>query len=566
MRISPVTYEPKTQKTKFKNNSVAQTFVPQSNVISNIYYMPNLTPNFKGLRLETKVIQKVVGKEHHGLGIYTKDKQFIDYLKLNYEGLKKEALDITKATKEEITAYRFSLSLLESYAEGSEFGTQWVQRYNPFNRKNPLATSHSLNSIDIKEEVFNANLEILTNPKRGLSLDIPITDEKGRINLNCTVFDTETTGTNTNKDKIIQIATVPLKNGKIHEQGIFNKYINPEIPIPEEASLVNGITDATVKDAPTIEMVMDNFLGNSLNKQSGVIVAYNGVKFDVPLLNRAIREYNVFSAKDLKERAVYKVLDPYILIQRIHPFLGAKKKLSQQYHWLFCKPMDNAHDALADVKGTIDVLKYCLYALSEKRINKNIPLTLRQVLAFQNGAQNIPNLNFALSKTKNFNANVKFDESYKFDSLDVDNYFKNYKLNKQTLNGLVDVIGAENISRMEKSGIVDEPVGMTYKGHKLQAAETDKIPKTNKYQNASYVMKENFKKVLSFAKLEGFNGKSKEEIEELITENSKEYICKQSKNLWFKNVDPDDIKRGNDLPDDNITRRVMMEKMEDVKS
>lgn len=564
MRISPVKYEQRSQKTGLRNNHAVNPLMPQNNTLSNVYYRPNFSPKFKGLRLETKVIQKIVGKEHQGLGIYTKDKQFIDYLKLNYEGLKKEALDITKATKDEITAYRFSLSLLESYAEGSEFGTQWVQRYNPFNRKNPLATSHSLNSIDIKEEVFNSNLEILTNPKRGLSLDIPITDEKGRINLNCTVFDTETTGTNINKDKIIQIATVPLKNGKLYEKGIFNKYINPEIPIPESASVVNGITDSTVKDAPTIEMIMDNFLGNSLNKQSGVIVAYNGVKFDIPLLNRAIREYNVFSAKDLKERAVYKVLDPYILIQRIHPFLGAKKKLGQQYHWLFCKPMDNAHDALADVKGTIDVLKYCLYFLSERRANKNIPLTLRQVLAFQNGAQNIPNLNFALSKTKNFNANVKFDESYKFDSLDVDNYFKNYKLSKEKLNNFVDVIGAENLSKIQNSGIVDEPVGMTYKGHKLQAAETDKIPKTNKNQNASYMMKENFKKVLGFAKLEGFNGKSKEEIEEFITENSKEYISRQSKSLWFKNVDPEDIAKGNDLPDDTITRRVMMEKLEEV--
>lgn len=568
MRVIPIQNENNRQRTTLMNKKVVSVpMYPQNNSISNVFYHPmyqvQYQPNFKGLTLETKVIQKVVGKEFQGLGIYTTDKNFIDFLKVGYEKLSKEPLDIVKATDDEITAHRFSLALAESYSEGSDFGTSWVKRYNPENRNSPLAVSHTLNSEDMKEEVFAKNLEILYNPRKGKSLDIPITDKDGNLCLDAVVFDTETTGTKIDSDKIIQIATVGIKNGKIvkDESGTFNQLINPEIPIPEEASAINGITDDMVKDAPTMDKVLDKFLGKHLNKQNGIIVVYNS-KFDIPLLNKAIREHNVFASADLKEKPLSKTLDPFILIQRIHPFLGAKKKLSGQYHWLFCKPMEDAHDALADVKGTIDVLKYCLYYLSEHRKDKTVPLTLREVLIFQNGGHGVENINIPLHPTKNFNAKFIFDESYRPEPLDVTNYFKGYKLTRKAIAEITPEIGEENVAKLLNGGIVDEMVGTSYKGHPLQAAETERIPKTKAFKSLSYTMKQNFKKVLGFVKLEPYNGKSKEEIEDFITEKSKCYLKEKIKEIWIKNVNPKDIAQGNDLPDDAIARKVMKEVQE----
>lgn len=60
--------------------------------------------------------------------------------------------------------------------------------------------------------------------------------------------------------------------------------------------------------------------------------------------------------------------------------------------------MENAHDAFADVKGTVDVLKYTLYYLSEHRKDKSKPLTLREVLLFQNGC-NVANIDIPLIRT-----------------------------------------------------------------------------------------------------------------------------------------------------------------------
>lgn len=534
--------------------------LPQYNTISNVYYAP-IRPNFKGIRFETNVVQKVVGKKFQGLGIYTPDRNFIDFLKVGYDKLATEPLDIVNATKNEIAAHRFSLALSETYAMGSDFGTQWVKRYNPANRNSPLAVSHTLNSEVIQEEIFAPNLKLLYDKRFGKSLDVPITDKDGKLILDAVIFDTETTGTNPKTDKIVQIATMQMKKGNIVPEKSVNQLINPGIPIPKEAESVHGISDEMVKNAPKMDDFVGNLLDETLTKKNGIIVAYNS-KFDVPLLNRYIREHNVSSDKQLKEKSLAKVLDPFILIQRIHPFLGAKKKLGQQYHWLFCKPMENAHDALADVNGTVDVLKYCLYYLSEHRKDKSIPLTLREVLIFQNGGHKVKNINIPLHPSKNYNNLYKFEESYHLVPLDVDNYFQGYKLSRKVIDEITPQIGEKNANKLLQKDFVNTTISEKQGNLPVQAAETQIDKSTGKFKTLSYVTEGNFKKVLKYAKLEDYNGSSREEIENLITEKAKTYSKEGTKEIWIKNVDPNEISRGNDLPDDNITRRVMRERME----
>lgn len=554
------------QKTENRVNNMQRAMVskpvsapvyPQRNEISNVYYMPlnmnNKKTSFGGLRLETNVIQKVKGKQFQGAGLYKNGKDFIDFLKVGYDKLATEPLNILKATKAEIVAHRFALALAETYAEGSSFGTQWVKRYNPENRRSPLAVSHSLNSDYMKENYYVKNLEYLYDLDNHKELDIPITDKNGKLNLDAIVFDTETTGPNPKVDKIVQIATIPIKKGQVTKFGVCDQLINPEIPMPAGAEAVHGISDEMVKDMPTIEKFLKKFTNQVINKKNGVLCAYNA-KFDVPLLNREIREHNIYSSDHIEERNMAEVLDPFLLIQRIHPFLGAKKKLGFQYHWLFCKPMENAHDALADVTGTADVLKYCLYYLSEHRKDKTVPLTLREVLIFQNGGHGVENIDIPLDASKNYNKNFKFDKSYRAEPLDVDNYFQGYKLTEKVIKDLEPEIGSKNVQKL-----LNQSVGGAVAAQGLASSETEQIKDTNTFKNMSYVLADNFKKVLGFAELEEFNGKSPEEIIDTITDHSKRYLHEKTKEIWLKNVDPDDIAKGNDLPDDEIAKRVMRE-------
>src|SRR5574344_557355 len=193
-----------------KNNLSAGGFHKQNSVTSdiiapqfgNIAYMPV----FQGLKLEDNVIKKVIGKQFYGKSIFNKD-GFIDFSKIGSDKLKTEDLDITKATKDEITAYRYSLALSEAYE------CSWVNRYNPFNRKYPLATLHTLNSQSRNNKVYSGYLEKLHNALMCKSLDVPIVGKNGRLCFDGVVFDTETTGTSVTHDKIIQIASMQIKGG-----------------------------------------------------------------------------------------------------------------------------------------------------------------------------------------------------------------------------------------------------------------------------------------------------------------------------------------------------------------
>lgn len=76
-----------------------------------------------------------------------------------------------------------------------------------------------------------------------------------RMKLNLTkpliVFDLETTGLDLVNDRIIQISFIKVHpDGKEERENIF---INPEKPIPAEVTLLTGISDADVADAPTFK-------------------------------------------------------------------------------------------------------------------------------------------------------------------------------------------------------------------------------------------------------------------------------------------------------------------------
>ena len=61
----------------------------------------------------------------------------------------------------------------------------------------------------------------------------------------CLVLDTETTGLHDGA-RIVELAVLGI-DGSV----LLDSLVNPQVPIPEEATDIHGITDAMVKDAPT---------------------------------------------------------------------------------------------------------------------------------------------------------------------------------------------------------------------------------------------------------------------------------------------------------------------------
>lgn len=94
-------------------------------------------------------------------------------------------------------------------------------------------------------------------------------------------YDVETTGLKSKTSKILSLSAIKYK----YEDNLFKEidrldvFINPCLPIPEEASKVNGITNEKVKDEmdewDTHEKIIRPFFGDN-----PILAGYNILKFD----------------------------------------------------------------------------------------------------------------------------------------------------------------------------------------------------------------------------------------------------------------------------------------------
>ncbi|MGN0682510.1 MAG: PolC-type DNA polymerase III, partial [Oscillospiraceae bacterium] len=99
------------------------------------------------------------------------------------------------------------------------------------------------------------------------------------------VFDVETTGLSSEKDRLTEIGAVKLKNRQVVEE--FQTFVNPGMEIPSNISDLTGITDEMVQGAPDDVSAVKSFF-EFVGK--GVLVAHNS-NFDTSFL-RAVCERN----------------------------------------------------------------------------------------------------------------------------------------------------------------------------------------------------------------------------------------------------------------------------------
>jgi DNA polymerase III subunit epsilon len=156
-------------------------------------------------------------------------------------------------------------------------------------------------------------------------------------------FDIESTGLNVIRDRILQIALIKyLKTGG--EPLEMELMINPEIPISEESISIHGITPEMLKDKPTFAQVgpqIFEFIGDS------DIAGYNSDRFDVPMLMEEFARINIDF--DIDTRSL-------IDVQKI--FYKMEPRTLKAALALYCgKELEDAHNALADVRATADVFK-----------------------------------------------------------------------------------------------------------------------------------------------------------------------------------------------------------------
>ena len=155
-------------------------------------------------------------------------------------------------------------------------------------------------------------------------------------------FDLETTGTNVSTDRIVEISVVKVMPDG--EQIIKTRRINPEMPIPAEATAVHHITDEDVKDCPTFRQVAKSLREFMVGCD---FCGFNSNRFDLPLLAEEFMRADV--DVDLFSKA------KYIDVQNIF-HKKEERTLVAAYRFYCGKELEAAHSADADTLATYEVL------------------------------------------------------------------------------------------------------------------------------------------------------------------------------------------------------------------
>ena len=146
-------------------------------------------------------------------------------------------------------------------------------------------------------------------------------------------YDTETTGVRSDKDKIIELAAYdPVENRS------FVHLINPEIPIPPEASAIHHITDAMVASAPTFKEVGMLFL--EFCPKDTVLIAHNNDAFDKLFMEAEFKRAQI-------EMPAFSYIDTLKWSRKYRPDLP--RHTLQNLREVYGIAANNAHRALDDV-------------------------------------------------------------------------------------------------------------------------------------------------------------------------------------------------------------------------
>ena len=156
------------------------------------------------------------------------------------------------------------------------------------------------------------------------------------------VLDIEATGDQVTKDRIVELGMIKVsQNGT---ENIFEKRINPEIPIPLKISEIHGIYDLDVKDCPLfrdLAQQIKEFIGDSN------LCGFNSNKFDIPILEEEFLRAGVnINFKDKK------LIDVQNIFHKME-----KRTLGAAYKFYCNKEIKNAHSAIHDARATLEVLK-----------------------------------------------------------------------------------------------------------------------------------------------------------------------------------------------------------------
>ena len=173
--------------------------------------------------------------------------------------------------------------------------------------------------------------------------------------LDAVVIDTETTGLDARKARIVEIALVPIVGGRLDAAAACRRLIRPDVVIPAQATRIHSIDATAVAQAPTFADAwpeLATFIGER-------VVIGHAVGFDLTVLSRECERAGLPWTRP-------RSLDTRLLAEVVAPNL-AGYSLENVAAWLEIEATDR-HSALGDALAAGHLFLALLPKLREGRI------------------------------------------------------------------------------------------------------------------------------------------------------------------------------------------------------
>ena len=182
---------------------------------------------------------------------------------------------------------------------------------------------------------------------------------------NIVAFDVETTGTDSSKDVIIQLAAVKFDKD-FNRLDSYCCYVKPM----EDFEIAPG---AFEKHGLTKEFILDNGMPSN-----GVMEVFNAFCKDCDMLSYNGNTFDIkFIDKEMKAAGIEFSLDRVFYDSMKYEIMLHPRHLENVYKNYTGRDLDDAHNALADVNATIEVFKHQINKFAEQDI------TLDEIMGFE---------------------------------------------------------------------------------------------------------------------------------------------------------------------------------------
>jgi DNA polymerase-3 subunit epsilon len=120
----------------------------------------------------------------------------------------------------------------------------------------------------------------LRSPPHALPMRPSLPDDEPLTSLPIVMLDTETTGLNVRRDRIVSLGALQMRGGVPEAASPLDYLVHPGIVIPPRASAIHGLTDAAVALAPPFALVAPALLAFWHRR---VLIGHN-IAFDLAIL------------------------------------------------------------------------------------------------------------------------------------------------------------------------------------------------------------------------------------------------------------------------------------------